>query len=201
LIRFRRPSQGEIDTYLGLPQRPYNYPEVGSSATAAALESIDARYDVDRHHFPLGTGRDLFRRAEASMFAWRQFEIPWLELAGATKEVISGEVVATLTRFAGLWFLNPCRVVYVEASNGSAERRDIASFAYGTLAGHVDYGEERFSVRFNPETEEVAFEILAFSRPSIPLSRLGYFWVRRVQKRFALGAARAMTQACAEASQ
>jgi uncharacterized protein (UPF0548 family) len=42
------------------------------------------------------------------------------------------------------WSLNPCRVVYVlEETGGEVERY---GFAFGTLPGHSEEGEERFTV-------------------------------------------------------
>lgn len=193
MIRFRRPSQTEIDTHLSLSNNSFSYPEVGFTATSASLESISVHYDVDRHRFSLGIGRDLFERARTSLLAWRQFEIPWLEFHGDKTQPKSDQVVATLTRFAGLWFLNPCRVVYAECADHTSNE---AVFAYGTLPGHVERGEERFAVSFDPTTGEVSYEILAFSRPAVPLSKIGYFWVRRLQQRFALSSAEALTRAC-----
>jgi uncharacterized protein (UPF0548 family) len=43
----------------------------------------------------------------------------------------------------------PCRVVYVVDEPG---RR---GFAYGTLRGHAESGEELFLVRYDPATDEV----------------------------------------------
>jgi uncharacterized protein (UPF0548 family) len=94
---------------------------------------------------------------------------------------------------AGLWFLNPCRVVYSELSPD----RNSASFAYGTLRGHAECGEERFRVSFDPATEQVQYEIAAFSRPAIALSKLGYPLARRLQQRFAASSAQALARAVA----
>lgn len=193
MIAFRRPSQTEIDAQLNLSDNSFTYPEVGSTATSASFESIAGHYDVDRHRFSLGQGRDLFERARTSLLAWRQFEISWLELHGDKTQPKPDQVVATLTRFAGLWFLNPCRVVYAESAHDTPNE---TAFAYGTLPGHVEQGEERFALSFDPISDEVSYEILAFSRPAVPLSKLGYFWVRRLQKRFALSSAEALTRAC-----
>ena len=68
----------------------------------------------------------------------------------------------------GVWFLNPCRVVYRVDVPG--ETNEVA-FSYGTLSGHVECGEERFTLRRDPSTDEVRFEILAFSRPGRTSSR------------------------------
>jgi len=104
-----------------------------------------------------------------------------------------GRVVATVTRAAGLWFVNPCRVVYAEDQLDPLRE---AAFAYGTLSGHVESGEERFAIRFDPSSGEVGYEIVAFSRPAIFLSKLTYRWVRRFQQRFAAASAEALSRAC-----
>ena len=193
MIRLRRPSLEEVGTRLALCDRPHSYTEVGATADITSLQSIAVSYDVDRYCFPLGTGRDFFEQARSSLLTWRHFDIPWLELQGSKTPAIAGQVVATLTRASGLWFLNPCRVVYTEFPSDPSNE---AAFAYGTLPGHVERGEERFTVRFNPITEEVSYEILSFSRPAVLLSKLGYPRVRRLQRRFAAESAEALSRAC-----
>ena len=61
----------------------------------------------------------------------------------------------------------PCRVVYV------LDEPNHRGFAYGTLPGHAEIGEELFAVRFDPVTEEVHAECTAFSRHGTWWSRLG----------------------------
>ena len=166
LVRLRRPSDREIEAVLGSDD-PFSYSEVGQTAhldSPGVQEDLASRYDVDRHQFTLGRGRDLFERAQSSLMAWRQFDIPWLEFHGA-RRVEPDQVVATLVSLAGVWFLNPCRVVYAEFSPD----RNSVCYAYGTLRGHAECGEERFRVSFDPVTEEVRYEIAAFSRPAIVL--------------------------------
>jgi uncharacterized protein (UPF0548 family) len=68
-------------------------------------------------------------------------------------------------------------------------------FAYGTLPGHAESGEERFSIEWDQNTNQVSYDILAFSRPNYLLARLGYPMVRRAQKRFARESAAAMLRA------
>jgi uncharacterized protein (UPF0548 family) len=193
MIRLRRPSPEEIDPRSGLSGLPFSYEEIGATTDLASVPGLAAEYVVDRRTFSLGRGPELFERARSALFAWRHFEIPWLELVGGESEVRQGQVVVTLTRVLGLWFVNPCRVVYAE---GSPDRADDVAFAYGTLRGHVERGEERFTVRLDPKTEEVTYEILAFSRPAILLARLGYPFARRVQRRFAASSAEALARAC-----
>ena len=61
----------------------------------------------------------------------------------------------------------PCRVVYVI---DDTNRR---GFAYGTLPGHPESGEELFAVRYDPSTDEVHAEVVAFSRHATWWSKLG----------------------------
>ena len=56
-------------------------------------------------------------------------------------------------------------------------------YTYGTLPLHEECGEERFLIELNDQGE-VWYDILAFSRPHSMLARIGYPFVRRVQKRF-----------------
>ena len=39
-------------------------------------------------------------------------------------------------------------------------------FAYGTLPGHAESGEERFLIEWDQDEDGVWFDILAFSRPA-----------------------------------
>jgi uncharacterized protein (UPF0548 family) len=49
---------------------------------------------------------------------------------------------------------------------------DVRGFAYGTLPGHPESGEECFLVRLTPEGD-VVYEILVFFRLASPMARLG----------------------------
>ena len=61
----------------------------------------------------------------------------------------------------------PCRVVYV------VDEPDRRGFAYGTLQGHAESGEELFAVRYDPATDDVYAEVTAFSRHATWWTRLG----------------------------
>lgn len=201
MIRPLRPSADSIAWALaraeglGAGQGGFGYEEVGATADPAAMARLRHRYTIDDHRFVLGRGRARFEAAASALLAWRQFEIPWLSLCGREHGVHPGQVVATLTRAFGLWFLNPCRVVYCAPRSPSTNE---VAFAYGTLAGHVARGEERFRVAFDPADESVSFEILAFSSPAHPTTRIGRPFLRRIQRRFATDAAAALARACRE---
>jgi len=108
-----------------------------------------------------------------------------------------GQVVAVLGRAIGLWWLNACRIVYVVRETEPIRR---FGFAYGTLPAHAESGEERFLIEWDPATNEVWYDILAFSRPQLLATRLGYPVVRRAQRRFARESAARMQRAVTEAS-
>lgn len=69
----------------------------------------------------------------------------------------------------------PCRIVSVVDGSGRW------GFAYGTLPGHPEQGEEAFIVSISPD-ETVRFEIVAFSRPGDRLVRLSGPIGRGIQK-------------------
>ena len=104
----------------------------------------------------------------------------------------TGEVVAVVARRVGLWWLSACRVVYVVDEPGPVGRY---GFAYGTLPDHAGSGEERFLVEWDRASGEVWYDVLAFSRPQWLLTRLGYRYMRRLQKRFGRESAAAMVRA------
>jgi uncharacterized protein (UPF0548 family) len=68
----------------------------------------------------------------------------------------------------------PCRVIYV------VDEPDRRGFAYGTLPGHPESGEERFLLQRLPEGR-LEFAIRAFSQPATVLARAGGPVARGVQ--------------------
>jgi uncharacterized protein (UPF0548 family) len=76
--------------------------------------------------------------------------------------LISGPDRVTLGTDATFRFLGqtiPCRVIDV------IDEPDRRGFAYGTLPGHPEIGEERFVAERDPMTGEVTLFITAFSNP------------------------------------
>jgi uncharacterized protein (UPF0548 family) len=194
MMRFRRPEDAEIRARLARAEEPYTYAEVNRTfeLDAAGEADLASRYVVDRYAFPMGHGRKTFERTTRALFAWRHFEVPWIEAFGMSVRAEPGQAVATLARVLGVWFLNPCRVVHCVELDATA---NVAGFSYGTLAGHAEIGEEQFRVRLDPEAGNVTYEILAFSRPALWAVRLASPLARRVQRRFAAESAEALARA------
>ena len=130
-----------------------------------------------------------FDAAKAALERWEQFDLGWVEAWPPQTPIQTGEVVAVVARAVGVWWLNACRIVYVIDEHAPIRR---FGFAYGTLPGHVESGEERFLLEWDQNEGSVWYDILAFSRPNHLLAKIGYPFVRRMQKRFARESAAAM---------
>ena len=159
--------------------------------TYAPRGTPPAGWVVDRNRIGLGRGRETFERACAALRAWVPLRLGWVEPCWPRAGVAVGEVVGTLARYAGVWWVNPCRIVAVEDRTTPEGRRRFG-LSYATLPGHVARGEEGFTVEWNPADGAVSYEILAYSRPALWVARLGHPLMRRQQRRFAADSLRAM---------
>lgn len=188
MLSFRKPSSQAIQRFLdGQRNSDFSYSAVGATAT-----NSPAGYVVDHTRVKLGEGERVFDAARSALQQWEHFRLGWVEARPSETPIQTEEVVAVVARAAGLWWLNACRIVYVIDEDEPVRR---FGFAYGTLADHVESGEERFLIEWNHADDSVWYDILAFSRPRHPLARLGYPLVRRFQKRFARDSAAAMKRA------
>jgi uncharacterized protein (UPF0548 family) len=59
---------------------------------------------------------------------------------------------------------------------------------------HVETGQEKFLIEFDPATGNVWYELEAVSRPRHPLVRLGFPIARALQHRFARDSHRRMRE-------
>lgn len=141
-----------------LSGKPLTYTEVG--ATAGPMPPA---YHHLRKSSVIGRGRDRFDEAAAKGMRWGMLRGAGLRVEASTPVAeVGAEVLVHLGPVVA-----PCRVVYV------VDEPDRRGFAYGTLPGHAESGEELFLVRYDPTTEDVIAEVVAFSRHAIWWSRLG----------------------------
>ncbi len=104
------------------------------------------------------------------------------------QEVRDGAVFALVLRLPFGGFATAAgRVIYVVAEPGRS------GFAYGTLPGHPERGEESFLVV--RRDGRLWFEITAFSRPRHWLARIGWPVTRALQVRATRGYIAAMRAA------
>ncbi|BBX82277.1 DUF1990 family protein [Mycolicibacterium aubagnense] len=136
----------------------FTYPDVG--ATAGELPS---GYHHVHTSAQIGSGRARFDEAADAVLRWGMQRGVGMKVEATTVSATAG---TDMLGHLGLVSV-PCRVVYV------VDEPDRRGFAYGTLPGHPESGEELFSVRYDPATDAVHAEISAFSRPALWWSRLG----------------------------
>ncbi len=149
--------------------RPLTYPEVGG--TAGELPAGYRHLLMGRH---LGNGRDVFEAAADRLLTWRMHEDSGLRVSASSADVQADALVVLGFSWGPLRLTAPCRVVYVVAED------DRRGFAYGTLPGHPERGEECFSVGLAPDGTVTA-RITSFSRPASWAARIGGPVARRVQ--------------------
>jgi uncharacterized protein (UPF0548 family) len=185
MLLFRKPSPATIRDFLAAQAKlDLTYTAVG--ATAAVTPP---GYTVDRTRIRLGEGEKVFQEAKAALQRWEHFRLGWVEAWPPETPVQAGQVVAVVARTFSLWWLNACRILYVE------DEAEKFGFAYGTLPDHAESGEERFQIEWDRRDGSVWYDIVAFSRPRHFLARLGYPFTRIIQKRFARDSAAAMGKA------
>ena len=185
MLSLRKPTAQSIRGFLGAQARlSFTYAAVGATS-----DRPPADYRLDHTRLKLGEGEAVFQAAQRALQQWEQFRLGWLEAWPPETPIQTGEVVAVVARALGVWWLNACRIVYVVDESGPIDR---FGFAYGTLPAHAGTGEERFLVEWDHADNHVWYDILAFSRPSQLLTRLGYPLVRRMQQRFGRESAAAM---------
>ena len=189
VILLREPSEACIRRFLEEQQSlPFSYPEVGASRDGAPFG-----YPTNHHRGRLGTGQETFARAREALRRWETYRLGWTELFWPGAPIAEGTVVGILGRHLGVWSLNACRIAYTVEEETPSLRR--YGFAFGTLPGHVEQGEERFTVEWQGDDDLVLYEVFAFARPAHPLARAGRPFVRLVQRRFAADSFRAMAAA------
>lgn len=124
----------------------------------------------------LGRGDAAFARAAAALMTWRMHRGAGLRVTASAGQVAEGAVVRC--RLGPLRI--PCRVVWIR------DEADVRGFAYGTLPGHPESGEESFLVVRDHDV--VHLEIAAYSRPGNLAARLagpfGRAFLRLMARRY-----------------
>jgi uncharacterized protein (UPF0548 family) len=137
---------------------PLTYSEVGATAV-----TLPAGYHHVQKSALIGRGRQRFEDAAALGMRWGMLRGAGVKVQATTEvAAVGSEVIVGLGPVQA-----PCRVVYV------VDEPDRRGFAYGTLPGHAESGEELFLVHYDPATEKVFAVVTAFSRHATWWSRLG----------------------------
>ncbi|MFJ2032758.1 DUF1990 family protein [Streptosporangium sp. NPDC087985] len=156
----------------------FSYPDVGASSTGTA----PAGYRVLRYRRRLGPGTALDHAAE-SLLTWQVHARLGLRPVASAPRAAPGVTVVCGLGAGPVRLLIPCRVVWV------AEEENRAGFAYGTLPGHPESGEESFLLE-RAGDGRVWFTVQAFTRPGRWYTRVAGPATALVQQAFARAYAR-----------
>jgi uncharacterized protein (UPF0548 family) len=196
-------------SFEGQPQ--VTYAAVGGTLAPDLLEYPPDGFTAERFEARLGSGAERFAITTASLMTWGvqrgsgirvedittgsgvQYTGVNFDAAGTpidltsrpteehfgpdgTPYITAGVTAVLKVDLLGRTFDAPVRVVYV------VDEPDKVGFAYGTLEGHPESGEESFVVEKRAD-DSVWLVIRVFSRPSTRLYRLGAPVLRAVQKK------------------
>jgi uncharacterized protein (UPF0548 family) len=152
------------------------YHEVGATAG-----DLPAGYHQLSRSATIGHGRQAFAAASEAVRHWQVQRRAGLRVSASSPSVAANATLILGLGIGPLRLRAPCRVVYV------VEEPRRSGFAYGTLAGHPESGEEAFIIEHH-RTDAVSFTITAFSRPATRLARiagpLGTIAQRQVTSRY-----------------
>jgi uncharacterized protein (UPF0548 family) len=143
-----------------LRDAPLTYAEVG----ATRAPEMPAGYLHGEWTQVVGSGRQVFERVAAAVLDWTPQRSVGLRVRATGSPGEVGTVVVLTAGLPRLGYDIPCRVVW--ASTTGNER----GFAYGTLPGHPESGEECFTVRLT-EGGDVVVAIRVFSKLATPAAR------------------------------
>ncbi|RZK85631.1 MAG: DUF1990 domain-containing protein [Rhodococcus sp. (in: high G+C Gram-positive bacteria)] len=132
--------------------------------------SRDVPFPAGYHHLieqkVIGYGADAFDAAATHLCAWGMHRDAGLDVRADAPTASPGTSVELRWGIGPLRLTFSCRVVYV------LDKPRRKGFAYGTLPGHPERGEESFVVEQRPDGTVLA-TISAFSKPGRWFTRLG----------------------------
>ena len=184
MFYFSIPNQSRIQSFIEQQRLlPHSYPEVGYTKNEEPVPG----YNNDLNSVELGKGEAVWAAAKDAIREWRMFPAPWAFISPADAPIQAGVVVAMTAKVVETWWINSCRIVY------TMDEPKRFGFAYGTLPGHVECGEEIFMVE-RSDDDTIRYVIKAFSRPRHLLARIAYPVARAYQRKFVRDSKAAMLQ-------
>jgi uncharacterized protein (UPF0548 family) len=151
----------DAGTVEDLRSTPLTYRDVG--ATSGALPQ---GYHHQRISAPIGYGQAAFEAAVRLLMGWGMHEQAGLDPQVSDLVVQEGSVAVLRLGLGPVHLTVPVRVLRV------VDEPSQRGFAYGTLPGHPERGEESFVVQL-ADDGTVLFHLRAFSRPGRWFTRLG----------------------------
>ena len=136
MIDLRRPSRQKIAAlFEAAKSMSPNYREVGATADA----DLPNGYRHSRYLEPVGPG-ELFSGAVQGLRQWAAHGEAGITIFPAEVPIALGATLIVSRRIGPLHLSAPCRIVRV------IDETNCYGFAYGTLPGHPERGEEAFII-------------------------------------------------------
>ena len=170
--------RADLVSRLASPELTYHY-------ARATKSSLPTGYHHQHAATVIGSGPEIFGAAAAELVSWQAHLRAGLWVTASTATAEPGSVVVLGVGVGPLRIRAPCRVVYTITE---PQRR---GFAYGTLPGHPESGEEAFTISHR-EDGLVVFTITAFSRPATTAARAAWPLELLIQRHFTLSYLRAL---------
>jgi uncharacterized protein (UPF0548 family) len=140
----------------------FTYSEVGSTSG----DTLPIGYGSLRRSLEIGSGAVRFEQAARVLLGWDMHRRAGVRVRASSDYVVEGAVAVLRLGVGRLGVDAPVRVAYL------VDEPHRKGFAYGTLPGHPESGEEAFVVELH-EGGAVTFTISAFSRPATLIARIG----------------------------
>lgn len=112
------------------------YDEIGLTRGS----TLPTGYNHDKVSLLVGDGEDAWSRAREAIRLWTAHAHAGITITPADASITEGTTVVASRNFGPVVIAAPCRVVY------ETEEPTRFGFAYGTLPGHPEKGEEAFHV-------------------------------------------------------
>ncbi|NUN99922.1 MAG: DUF1990 domain-containing protein [Saprospiraceae bacterium] len=182
MISFQLPQLSTLAAFLDQEKLlDITYEHRGASAKSQKVPG----FDNDFQRVNIGQGSAAFEQACAAIRNWSMFPPGWTIILPRHTPIRAGETVAMYAKAFGVWWRNSCRIIYVIEEPGRF------GFAYGTLPGHIECGEELFMAE-QDENGQVWYTIRAFSKPKRWYAKIAYPLMRGFQAQFRKDSAQAM---------
>jgi uncharacterized protein (UPF0548 family) len=172
MFQFRRPSAQQLERVLAasIAAAP-TFEPVGATQSATRVSG----FRFDTYSGIIGHGARDWPAARHGLKVWAAHTGAGASLTPDDAPVAENQTIVVTTRVGLLHVLVPCRVAYV------VDEPNRFGFAYVTLPGHPECGEEAFMLT-RGDDDLITFTMSSHSHPAELLARLGGPVSRVVQR-------------------
>ena len=146
-----KPSQSSLSRKLETARElPTSYgPPLNTQSGPDGLH-VPRGFVRDHSRSQIGRGAAAFEVAKSAFRRWEHFNLGWVCIANPDAPIATGQTIAMESHTLGLWTVNFTRILY------TIDEPQRFGYGYGTTAMHVERGEERFLLEFDPTSGAVS---------------------------------------------